>query len=101
MTASNKTFQPWIFATLLIFFSSLAQAQSTEPSRFRVERIPVAGGAELLTIWARVVGPETQTEELPLITVLRDTLGDDIKENDILRQVWVHTYADPTLKQNA
>ena len=92
-----------IFA-VLICLSSPVQAQGIaekEPSRFRVERTPVAGGAELLTIWARVVGPESQTEELPLLTVLRDTLGDDIKENDILRQVWVHTYAHPTLLQNA
>jgi hypothetical protein len=66
-----------------------------------VERTPVAGGAELITIWARGVGAKSQGEELPLVSVLRDTLGDDIKENDILRQVWVHTYADPTLVQNA
>src|SRR5215217_5823753 len=83
-------------------------------SRFRVERTPVAGGAELITIWARVVGSKpqaqelgseldrkNQTEELPLISVLRDTLGDGIKENDILREVWVHTYAEPRLVQRA
>jgi len=71
--------------------------------RFRVEQTPVAGGAELITIWGRVVGtePGRESEELPLITVLRDTLGDEIKENDILRQVWVHTYAQPALVQNA
>jgi len=79
-------------------------------SRFRVERTPVAGGAELITIWARVVGTEPeggwrpdrlQIEELPLVSVLRDTLGDDTKENDILREVWVHTYARPRLLQKA
>ena len=143
MTELYKIRHPWnssslsfrIFAavipvySLLICFSSLAlnvkvafaQAKSSGvnqtdngPSRFRIERTPVAGGAELITIWAHVVGLQSQTEEveseldgksqseeLPLVTVLRDTLGDDVKENDILRQVWVHTYAQPTLVQNA
>ncbi len=103
--------------SLLICFSTLALnakvvfAQTTSSdvdqkdegaSRFRVELTPVAGGAELITIWARVVdGKENQTEELPLISVLRDTLGDDIKENDILREVWVHTYSQPRLVQRA
>lgn len=100
-----------IFAALICFSSlalnvevALAQTDNDAP-RFRVERTPVAGGAELITIWGRVVGSEagreSQSEDLPLVTVLRDTLGDDIKENDILRQVWVHTYARPTLVQNA
>jgi hypothetical protein len=101
----------------------LAQEQASElnkqtdeaSSRFRVERTTVAGGGELLTIWARVVSaPEisplsdgTQgrvqipTEEIPLLSVLRDTLGDSNRENDVLREVWVHTYAHPKLAQQA
>ena len=92
-----------IFAALLCLSLNLqvafAQDQTDKTSRFRVERTPVAGGAELITIWAR--DTRTRSEELPLVTVLRDTLGDENKENDILRQVWVHTYAQPTLVQNA
>jgi hypothetical protein len=92
-----------VFSLLICF--KVAFGQTDGAPRFRVERRPVAGGAELITIWGRVVGTEpvreTQSEELPLVTVLRDTLGDEIKENDILRQVWVHTYAQPTLVQNA
>lgn len=116
--------------SLLICFSSLGRnvqatfAQTQSPaveqtdkavSRFRVERIPVAGGAELITFWARVIaapergetggsaqlGVQSRSEELPLISVLRDTLGDDISENDILRDVWVHTYIRPRLVQKA
>jgi len=84
--------------------SSDVDQKDESASRFRVERTPVAGGAELITIWARVVASEPQadqTEELPLISVLRDTLGDGIKENDILREVWVHTYSQPRLVQQA
>jgi hypothetical protein len=129
MNERKRLLRSWIKSVfpVLICFSSLAlniklasaQAESLDvnqtaaPARLRVERTPVAGGAELLTIWARVVGSETPTEaksepdrkdqreELPLVTVLRDTLGDEIKENDVLRQVWVHTYAQPTLLQKA
>ena len=103
----NKILRPrktpgLIFGILLLISTKVAFSQTPpDASQFRVERTPVAGGAELITIWARVVSSEPQTEELPLISVLRDTLGDDIKENDILREVWVHTYSQPTLVQRA
>ena len=79
-------------------------SQTPEPApQFRLERTAVAGGAELLTIWTRVVaeGEREATEETPLLSVLRDTLGDGVRENDLLREVWVHTYARPSLLQRA
>jgi len=42
-----------------------------------------------------------QFDEIPLLTVLRDTLGDANRDNDILREVWVHTYVRPKLVQRA
>jgi|SRR5687768_2079653 len=63
--------------SLLVCFSTLplnakvafAQTASSDvdqkdesASRFRVELTAVAGGAELITIWARVVASEPQTE---------------------------------------
>ena len=128
------------FVLVLNIQIGLAQAQSAQSSarqtdeaapRFRVERTIVAGGGELLTIWARVVrvveeseplalangpresahssrletsgrtGAPVRTEEIPLVSVLRDTLGDALPENDVLREVWVHTYARPKLAQQA
>ncbi len=99
--------------------SEPTQAQEAAP-RFRVERTTVAGGGELITIWASVIGSEPPasasgstslaasrsatpllTEEIPLVSVLRDTLGDANRENDVLREVWVHTYARPKLAQQA
>src|SRR4051794_1203089 len=59
---------------------------------FRLERTPVAGGAELLTIFGRLDGlprEKRQADEVPLVSVLRDTLGDDDPENDRLRYVWM------------
>ncbi len=71
----------------------------------RLERVEVAGGAELITVHARLAGlqfTEESTENdkwIPLVSILRDTLGDDIAENNRLRYVWPLTYTRPTLKQ--
>ncbi|MEP6717855.1 MAG: hypothetical protein ABJB21_01865 [bacterium] len=68
---------------------------------FRLERIPVAGGAELITIHARLDGIENSKTPnwVPLVTILRDTLGDQNIENDRLRYVWPLTYTRPTRRQ--
>ncbi|HVG39607.1 MAG TPA: hypothetical protein VM870_09970 [Pyrinomonadaceae bacterium] len=57
----------------------------------------------MLTVWSRLVDQQApeHTVETPLVSVLRDTLGDDVPENDRLRYVWMLTYTRPTLKQQA
>jgi len=67
---------------------------------FRMETMPISGGAELLTIFGRVDGlrgSNKSAPEVPLLTVLRDTLGDDNPENDRLRYVWMLTYTQPSV----
>ncbi len=65
---------------------------------FTVETLKLDNGSELVTIFYRMNGtfdrPDTNGERkpVPLISVLRDTLGDDVKENDKLRYVWMLTY---------
>ena len=77
----------------------------SEPSAndeiFRLERVPVEGGAELITIHARLDGIQTPAHDswVPLVTVLRDTLGDSSPDNDRLRYVWPLTYTRPTIGQ--
>ena len=68
------------------------------PPDFRVERRPVPDGAELLTVYSTL--PE-HAGEIPLVSVLRDTLGDNDPDNDRLRYVWVLTSARPTILQRA
>lgn len=78
-----------------------AQAKPAAPL-FRLERTEVAGGAELLTIFGNLEGlPQEsgQASEVPLISILRDTLGDGDTENDRLRYVWMLTYSKPGFKQ--
>ena len=73
------------------------------PPLFQIVREPVAGGAELLTVVGRPdAGLSTGSDaapEIPLVSVLRDTLGDADPENDRLRHVWVHGYTSPSVSQ--
>ena len=67
----------------------------------RLERIEVPGGAELITVHAKLAGLESTEKDnwVPLVSILRDTLGDNIAENNRLRYVWPLTYTRPTTKQ--
>ncbi len=96
----------WTFAGLvaLAAFAYLLPAQAPSPSSvqdpnldFRVETVPVPGGAEIVTIFGR----RSQSSELPLVSVLRDTLGDNKPENDRLRYVWLLSYTEPSFVQKA
>jgi hypothetical protein len=71
------------------------------PNLFRLEKLPVAGGAELITIHARMEGLKSDENQnwVPLVTILRDTLGDLDPDNDRLRYLWPLTYTRPTIKQ--
>jgi hypothetical protein len=79
-------------------------AKLPDDSAFRLERTSVDGGAELLTIFGRLDGAARKGEagaEVPLVSVLRDTLGDENPENDRLRYLWMLTYASPSFTQRA
>jgi hypothetical protein len=68
--------------------------------QFRLERLQLSGGAELLTIFGRLDGVNSagdKSAEVPLISVVRDTLADANSENDRLRYVWMLSYTRPNL----
>jgi hypothetical protein len=72
----------------------------TPQPQFRLERLPMIGGAELLTIFGRLDGMRSNglpAPEVPLVSVVRDTLSDNDPENDRLRYVWMLTYTQPTM----
>lgn len=72
------------------------------PSPFRIETIPVGRDAQLLTVFGQLDGlggGASQSEGVPLVSILRDTLGDADPENDRLRHVWMLTYSRPTAMQ--
>lgn len=120
-TASGRRTSVLVFLLVISLFSPISfyprsvraqiQAKPASPpvdQIFRLERVPVAGGAELITIHARLAGIESPLDDsqspkvskwVPLVTVLRDTLGDLSPENDRLRYVWPLTYTRPTVGQ--
>ena len=68
----------------------------------RLERVEVPGaGAELITVHAKLAGLESDNNDrwIPLVSILRDTLGDNTAENNRLRYVWPLTYTRPSTKQ--
>lgn len=70
---------------------------------FRVEKFQVQGGSEIITIFLKLKGmtnsPKDEAEEVPFVSILRDTLGDEKIENDRLRYVWALTYTKSTFAQ--
>jgi hypothetical protein len=80
--------------------SSGAANANAGQSQFRVERLPLVGGAELLTIFGRLDGMRgggLPAPEVPLVSVMRDTMSDNDPENDRLRYLWMLTYTQPTM----
>jgi len=86
---------------LLLLSGVLVAAQPSKPAYF-LKRDPVSGGAELVTLFGHQTNAATgQDLEVPLLSVLRDTLGDGDSNNDRLRYVWILTCTRPTPLQRA
>ena len=69
---------------------------------FRFETLPVPGGSELITVFGQVPDIKAgEASEVPLISVLRDSLGEHDAESARLRYVWVLTSMSPGLAQRA
>ena len=115
-TRERRSKKASLFFSLLLLISPLCQTVSwcqspatenisqEKTSRLseilRLETVPVAGGSEILTVHARLDGLESQKDTwVPLVSILRDTLGDINSENDRLRYLWPLTYTRPTVKQ--
>lgn len=77
---------------------SAIESPVRENSGFRLERAPVRGGAELITLFGRLQDPATGGERLdvPILSVLRDNLGNSDPENQRLRYIWILTSTKPT-----
>lgn len=58
---------------------------------------PVDGAAQLLTLFCHSCGTGNNDQPIPLVSVLRDTLGDADPENDRVTYVWLLSYSRPNL----
>jgi hypothetical protein len=90
-----------VVETALISFLIGAHLSAPQAAVYRIERSPVGPGAELVTLFEHtpVGAPGIQRPEIPLVTVLRDTLGSDDPAIARLRYVWILTSTRPTLVQ--
>lgn len=104
--------RPWLVIAFCLLISSPVYTQTVGQTGaksidddFRVEKIAVAGGAELITIFIKrsgvADGKGSTSSELPLLSVVRDTLGDASAENDRMRFVYMLTYTRPSFRQKA
>ena len=83
---------------LLVFAAVAAMAagsQLPEP-QLSLESRPVGTGAELLTVFG-TVREKAGSTSVPLMAVLRDTLGGNNPDSDRLRYVWVLTFNESDL----
>ncbi len=74
-------------------------AAAPQPA-IRIEKTSVPGGGELITYFKTVSDPllsASAETEVPMLSILRDTLGDTDPENDQLRDVWAFTYSRPSV----
>ena len=87
--------------TALVSFLVASQAAGQYTPAYHTEREQVNGGAELITVFGRSKPREAgaAAQEIPLVSVLRDTLGSSDQDAARLRYVWVLTNTRPTLLQ--
>jgi hypothetical protein len=76
-------------------------SETQSPGALRAETVNITTGGQLVIFFEQLAadGQSPGTSELPLLAVLRDTLGDNAAENNRLRQVWVFTYASASPAQ--
>ncbi len=78
---------------------TLVASEASKP-RYYWRPINVGGTAQLVTLFCQpAAGSVVSGKEIPVVAVLRDTLGDDDPTNDRLTYVWLLTYERPDLAQ--
>jgi hypothetical protein len=71
-----------------------------QPSPYYWKSTSVGDSAQLLTLSCRACAiVERIEQDVPVISVLRDTLGDQTAENDRVTYVWLLTYTRPRVRQ--
>jgi hypothetical protein len=95
----------FLFTSLAFAWSGpnpvIIPSETQSPGALRAETVDITTGGQLVIFFEKLAagGQSPGTSELPLLAVLRDTMGDNDVENNRLRQVWVFTYASPSPAQ--
>lgn len=86
---------------LLLVASWCTAATAPQTSRYYWQTTPVGDTADLLTLICRSRSVEAGGKrDIPLVAVLRDTLGDSDPEDDRISCVWLLPYSRISAKQN-
>src|SRR4051812_37083816 len=73
---------------------------SYQKPRYYWQAAPAGTTAELLTLFCHACSPEASgSQDVPVVSVLRDTLGDSDPKNDRVLYVWLLTSSRPSLGQ--
>lgn len=87
--------------TLLVIASFCTAATPPRESRYYWEATAIGDTADLVTLFCRSCYVEAGAErDIPLVAVLRDTLGDSDSESDRISCVWLLPYSRIGAKQN-
>jgi hypothetical protein len=70
-----------------------ATVRESNQSRYYWQATPVDGTAQLLTLFCRACRAGQTSENVPLVSVLRDTLGESNPESSRVTYVWLLSYA--------
>jgi hypothetical protein len=95
----------WRIALLGLAFASLSLLQARDnaaPTAYYWRSSPAGESAQLLTLFCRACeDPIDDTgRDIPLVSVLRDSLGDIAAENVQVTKVWLLTYSRPTWEKH-
>ncbi|HEX7360809.1 MAG TPA: hypothetical protein VF283_09985 [Bryobacteraceae bacterium] len=70
------------------------------PGKYYWKSNSVGNSAQLLALFCRACATSgSKPEDVPLVAVLRDTLGDNDPHNDRVTDVWLLTYSRPSIGQ--
>jgi len=96
MTRCKRLQSAFVLLISMLFLQVLqARAQALQPhSSLYLERLDTGAGAELLTLFSK-----SNDQPEPVISILRDTLGDLDPANDKIRYIWVLNHAQPSFEQ--
>src|SRR5262245_40329761 len=78
-------------AVVLVVLALAAKISAAEDVQAHWERVIIAGGSELLTLFSALPGEpgSANAVKVPILSVSRDTMGDGDPDNDRLRYVWL------------
>jgi hypothetical protein len=92
----------FVLLTANLFVRDLTASDAPEKALYFWKTTPVRQEAEIITLFVPAMhsdGLPSQPASVPLVAILRDSLGDPKHATDRLRYVWLLSSSRPTLKQ--